>query len=316
MSADTIKICLSSDNNYAQHLAVTIASILKNRASDDEFYFLILDGDISEENKEKISSLKEIHNCEIEFQQVDNNLFKNCPLQDWTHLSIVTYYRLVLPNLKPDWDRILYLDCDIIVRSSLKELYNLDIGDNYFGVVPDLSSHKHAKRLDLETYYNAGIMVINADKWRKDNITEMLFKWIDENNEKIVLHDQDILNAALADRITPLDEKWNTFYLTRELKENIKKWEKANIIHFVDKKKPWLWHNGDSLANEYLHYIKFTPYKNFLDNYYITITPKTIVLKTLKFVFDAGNIDSKTKYIQILGLRFYRKRKLKACDNK
>ena len=68
---ERINICLSCDNNYAQHLGVTIASILKNRAEDDEFRFIILDGNISDENKTKIVSLKSIHDFEIDFEKVD-----------------------------------------------------------------------------------------------------------------------------------------------------------------------------------------------------------------------------------------------------
>lgn len=307
-----INICLSSDNNYAQHLAVTIASILKNKGVNDEFSFLILDGDIAEEHKDKISSLKSIHDFDIEFVKVDNKLFEKCPIQDWTHLSIVTYYRLVLPNIKPEWDKIIYLDCDIVVRDSLADLFNLDISDNYFASVIDISAQKHAGRLGLKTYCNAGVMLIDAKKWRQDNITKKLFEWIEANNEKIVLHDQDILNAALENNIEYLDEKWNTLYLTRSLDKNKEKWSSAKIIHYIDKKKPWLWYSPDVFAKEYRSCLKLTPYKTYLKKFYLTKLPKSLVIKALQFFFLTENIDESTKMIKICGLKFYKKRNKKA----
>lgn len=305
---NSINICLSSDNNYIQHLAVTIASILKNKAEDDSFSFIILDGGITDENKEKIIALKSICDFDIEFVTVDNSLFAKCPIQDWTHLSIVGYYRLVLPDIKPEWDKIIYLDCDIIVRDSLKELFNLDIGDCYIASVTDISSKKHAKRLGLNSYSNTGVLLISSNKWREDNVTDKLFKWIDENNEKIVLHDQDILNAAINDKIKPLDSKWNTLYLTRSLAEDREKLENAKIIHFIDKKKPWLFYSGDKFAGEYLYYLGFTPFKDFLKTYKKKIVPVSLIKRFLKLIFEIRNIDDNTKLITILGLKFKKKR--------
>lgn len=305
---NSINICLSSDNNYIQHLAVTIASILKNKAEDDSFSFIILDGGITDENKEKIIALKSICDFDIEFVTVDNSLFVKCPIQDWTHLSIVGYYRLVLPDIKPEWDKIIYLDCDIVVRDSLKELFNLDIGDCYIASVNDISSKKHAKRLGISSYYNSGVLLINSKKWRQDNITQRLFHWIDENQEKIVLHDQDILNAAINDKICPLDTKWNTLYLTRSLKEDNEKLENAKIIHFIDKKKPWLWYSGDKFAKEYLYYLNFTPFKDFIKKYNRTVIPKSLVRRFFKLIFEIRNIDENTKLITILGVHFKKKR--------
>lgn len=309
MCRETINICFSSDNNYAQHLAVTIASILKNSNKDDKFSFLVLDGNISEENKSKIESLKSIHDFEIEFVKVDNKLFAHCPIQDWTHLSIVTYYRLVLPDIKPYWDKIIYLDCDIIVNTSLRELFETDIKDNYFASVIDISSEKHARRLNLDTYYNTGVMLINAKHWREDNITNKMFKWIDSNQEKIVLHDQDILNASLCDNIFPLDTKWNALYQIRLLDRLKLEWENASIIHYADKKKPWVWYNGDEISKKYFEYLRLTPYRNFLHQYHIKVMPKSFILRFFSFLFDAGNIDVVTKYIRILGVKFEFNRK-------
>lgn len=306
---EKINICLSCDNNYAQHLGVTIASILKNRAEDDEFLFVILDGNISDENKRKITALKSIHDFDIEFLKVDEGLFKNCPIQNWTHLSVVTYFRLVLPDLKPNLKRIIYLDCDIAVRSSLRELYELPMSGDYIAGVIDVAAKKHAKRLNIENYINTGVLLFDIEKWMTDNITNKIFGWIGENSDKIVLHDQDILNAALNGHINFIDEKWNTFYLTRNLPQGAEKMEHACILHYIDRKKPWSFYNNDKFSKEYFEYLKLTEWKDFVNVYRLKIIPKSLLLRFVRCLFEIRNLDESTKQIRILGLTFVKKRK-------
>lgn len=306
---ERINICLSCDNNYAQHLGVTIASILKNRAEDDEFRFIILDGNISDENKTKIVSLKSIHDFEIDFEKVDESLFSNCPIQDWTHLSIVTYFRLVLPDLRPDLKRIIYLDCDIVVRQSLRPLFDMEIGNNYIAGVIDVAAKKHAKRLGIENYINTGVLLFDVEKWRRDDITNHIFDWISKNREKIVLHDQDILNAALDGHINFIDEKWNTFYLTRNLPQGSDKMEHACVLHYIDRKKPWNFCNNDKFSKEYFEYLKLTDWKNFIKSYNLKVVPKSLLIRLTRFIFEIRNLNENTKQIKILGLTFTKERK-------
>ena len=100
-----------------------------------------------------------------------------------------------------------YLDCDIAVRSSLRELYELPMSGDYIAGVIDVAAKKHAKRLNIENYINTGVLLFDIEKWMTDNITNKIFGWIGKNSDKIVLHDQDILNAALNGHINFIDEK-------------------------------------------------------------------------------------------------------------
>jgi len=310
MTENRINVCLSSDDNYSQHLAVTIASVLKNKAPDDELNFCILDGGITDENKKKILELKNIADCNIEFIKVDDKLFADCPIQSNAHLSLPTYYRLVIPDIKNKLDRAIYMDCDIAVKSSLKELLNIDLSDNFIAGVIDVGASKHSQRLGVHDYFNAGVLVIDLKKWRDNDITQKIFKWIGENKEKIVLHDQDIINAFFENRIKEIDEKWNTQFLRDFDKEAKLKLREANIIHYVDRKKPWLRYNGDEFTAEYLKYLKLTPYNNFLKKYYLQIIPVSLVEKLLKFIFEAKNESgSNRKVITVFGFKFYKNRK-------
>lgn len=309
MPANKINICLSCDDNYAQHMAVTIASILKNKAPDDILDFCILDGGISQVNKNKIMQLSDIGDFNIEFIQVDNSLFNKCPIQDWTHLSITAYFRLILPAVKTNWDKIIYLDCDIVVKSSLNELFNTDLKNSYLAAVPDISEEKHAARLNICHYCNSGVLIFNAKKWREDNVSEKIFLWIKENENKIVLHDQDILNAVINNNILILDKKWNAQIIRDYDEITYNEWKNANILHFIHKKKPWIRYNGDEFTAEYSNYIKLTPWKKFLFKYYFLIIPISIIENFLRFIFEVKNQrNTNNKIITVLGLKFTKSR--------
>ncbi len=305
-----INICLSCDDKYVQHMGVTIASILKNKAPEDLINLYILNGGISRKNQEKIKNLCKIADFSIEFINVNKEKFSQCPIQDWTHLSLTAYYILLLPTLKQDCDKIIYLDCDIVVKTSLKELFNTELNDYYIAAVRDISENKHKKRLGLNNYINSGVIIFNAKKWREDNIDSKIFKWIDNNSDKIVLHDQDILNAVLNEKILILDNKWNAQIIKDYDKETEQNWEKSNILHFIDKKKPWKYYNGDKFTAEYRKYLKITPCKHFLFKYYLVIVPISLIKKFLHFLFEIKNQrNSNKKIITILGFKFYITRK-------
>ena len=123
-----ISICLSSDNSYVQHLGATISSVLKSKLDDEYIKFYIIDGGISDENKEKLAVLKN-DGCEIIYLKPNKERFRNCSTENHKYLTIASYYRILIPELIQE-ERVLYLDCDTIVRKSLKEFFNKDFGDN------------------------------------------------------------------------------------------------------------------------------------------------------------------------------------------
>ena len=132
-------ICLCSDENYAKYMATTIASILSNSKEDEELYFhLIVDDNFTNDSKEKILSLKKIKNCEIKFYTPDIEKYKKWyDLGNYSNFSPAMFYRLDIHRLISDIDKILYLDCDIIVNDSLKNLFEMDINNYYVLAVKD-----------------------------------------------------------------------------------------------------------------------------------------------------------------------------------
>ncbi len=312
---NVINICFSSDNNYAQHMSVAITSILKNTKEENQYNFFVLDGGISDKNKKNIEKLKKIKNFSIKYIKVNKDDFKTCPMTGYVnYITLPTYYRFKIPSLIEE-DKVLYIDCDIIVKKDIAELFNTDIENYYLAAVPEVSQHTHKPRVNIEGdnwYCNAGVLLINNKKWREDNIEKKLFDYSINPDMEIIYQDQDIINQVLKYHIKYLPLNWNVqhgticwdqSYLYHQ-KERLKAIEDPYIIHYTHKYKPWNIKCTNKFRNEYFKYLKLTPYKN---QFYI-IKIKKLIRSFIKGLFSINKKEFEF-IIRILGIKFSFKRK-------
>lgn len=265
-----INICFTPSDNYAQHMAVVIASILKNAAFGDDFSFYVLDSGISDSNKNKISELQKIKNFNIKYVKLDTSVLDSLPIV-LNHFTTAIYYRFMTADLLPEVDKIIYLDCDLVVCSSLKELFLEDVSDYYIGAVEDIGSYYNHLVLKPEfekLQINSGVMVLNLAMWRKDSLGTKLIKFAVETKEELVFGDQDVINKTLTCK--RLDFKWNVqsfpaFHVYNNVvfhplkDEIIEAVRRPSIIHYITKWKPW---NCDvPFGHLYIKYRQMTPFK-------------------------------------------------------
>lgn len=253
-----INVCLSCDDNYSKYASVVIASILFNAFEDDFLNFYILDGKISQENKEKMLLLKNIRNCEINFVYIDESKF-NLYKQINTHkyISLPTFYRLKLSELLPNINKIIYLDCDMVVNSSLKELFNIDLKDKFIGGVLD-ARVIHKSKWKNSKYINAGMILFDLDKIRKEKIEDKFLEFTKNNINNIETGDQDIINFTLKDNIQILPDIWNVQVSGFASRTNYTKYPK--IIHFIGSDKPWIFASLTYFKDLYFKYLQLTPW--------------------------------------------------------
>ena len=138
-----IHIAITHNDNYTEHCVVTMTSIVANK-QDEEIIFHIIDGGLSEKSKQRIL---QVPDCKIVFDKVDMEIFKTYKQADYYPVMIL--FTMILPSIV-NVDKLLYLDCDLVVNSSLKELYNTDIEDNYIVGVEDANGVKYAKKFNLK----------------------------------------------------------------------------------------------------------------------------------------------------------------------
>ena len=254
-------ICLSADDKFAKYMGTAMVSVLKNSLEDEEIVFHLLDGGISEENKNKLLSLKKIKSCEIYFYTPDIKKYEEWFLKgDYGFWSPVVFYRLSIPSIIPNVDKILYLDCDIAVNVSLRELFEIDI-ENYYALV--------CREFLKGDYFNSGVLMINSKLWRDTNIEEVFCEYYDKNYINYKFPDQDLLNDALKGKVKIIDKKWNFFPVLyyKPLEISINDYMEANkksIIHYI-MYKPWDI-NSTALKSIFLdyywYYYMFTPWSN------------------------------------------------------
>ena len=132
-----IPIFFAVDDGYCPFLAVAIQSLIDNSSAENTYLIKILHTDISDENKKKIAKY-ERENVDIEFVDLNYYIQKvKDKLYTRDYYSKTTYFRLFLPNLYPQYDKVLYLDSDIVILDDIAKLYNTDMGDNLVAAAPD-----------------------------------------------------------------------------------------------------------------------------------------------------------------------------------
>lgn len=270
-----IAFCL--DNNYVQYCSVVIASIIYNNKNEDITFHLLSDG-ITIENKKKLQSwLFSYKNKSVVFHKIDISKFKEFPLGQSTYLNMSTYYRLAMPSLLPDIKKILYLDCDVIVNQSLKDLWDVDISGYACAGVRDRinDSIRLYNRLHYpmsDGYVNAGVLLINLEKCRQDNIFEKSISIARKESDKLKNHDQDLINKIYHGQIKMLPFKYNLleYYLYTEdwlymdrkyYAEIIEACKSPTIIHFCMPQKPWHYECINPYKELYYKYRAMTPWQ-------------------------------------------------------
>ncbi len=248
-----INICLASDENYINYMATAIVSILKTAKKEDDLHVYILCNQVSEKSKNYIQSLNKFKKFEVTFLDMDINAFKDFP-KGGPHISNTTYFRYKIAELIPNISQIIYLDCDIIVKQSLADLFSTDLTGYYLAGVEDVGyyywrNHEPAYIYKEGFYINAGMLVINLDEWRKNKLFDKLVDFTVREKDKIAIGDQDVINQVCFNKIKPLDYKWNvqdSFYRAepeRAVNPNCKKIieaaENPSIIHYTYVNKPW-----------------------------------------------------------------------------
>lgn len=230
-----INICLSTDDNYAKYVQSVILSVLDNKAPDEEHVFHVLHSNLSDKSIEVLSRYNVI------FHKIDNEIF--APYFNngaCTHITIPTLYRLALPSILPDVDRVLYLDCDLVVLKSLSEFYFTELSDTqYAACVSDYGNKFHMKRMNIPDngknfYFNAGVCLMDLSKMRRDSIEQKLFDYLKSNYKDLLFSDQDVLNTVLSGHTKRMDIKYNfispNFYFSND--------KDVVIAHFAGL-KPW-----------------------------------------------------------------------------
>ncbi|ECL2835969.1 glycosyltransferase family 8 protein [Campylobacter jejuni] len=262
-----IHIFFTINDVYSGYLSACMISILDSLDRDYIPYFYIIDGGISEKNKNKLKFLNIGREFYVEFIAVNQDLFKNLPNSSQSHISNETNYRFLVSTIKPNLDKCIFLDVDLVAVGDISKLWEICIDDYYMAAVSDqapLHSESWTLKLPLPydyLYVNTGVTLINLKKWREDNIQELLFQNSAQYAEILQFPDQDTLNITLYKKIKYLSHIYNampvqTYYNEKQKQEAF---SNPQIIHWAGYKKPWKFPDAP-YAEMFWHYARQTPF--------------------------------------------------------
>lgn len=247
------------NNAYAEQLLVTIISILENNNMERNIVFHVLSSDFSDKNKTIFKdTLKKYQNFKIKYINIDIKHFDNFDLKNnIKYISVETYYRYIIADIAPNLNKALYLDADLVVNGNLNELYDIDLENNYCAGVKDkfIEETDYKNTLGLspnETYINAGVLLLNLSRMRKDNVSEKLLSNTNKLAEQIEYQDQDIINITFRGQIKEVDSRYN-FTSSNVIREK-SKIKEAIIIHYTGPIKPWNENCKHKLRNLWKNY--------------------------------------------------------------
>lgn len=277
-----MNVVYCGDDNYAEIMGISIISLLRNNAEADEIKVFILNDNISAENIYRLNTIFEHYNRHVLYVDVSNFKVPDSVVSERWSKSAFT--RLYMASLLPqDIDKLLYLDCDVIIKNSLVELWNTKIDDYILAGVKDCISNGYKSNLgiDRESFYiNSGILLINMSKWRTDNIEEAFLLGIDKYQDVLRYPDQDLINGVLNNQILLLPLKYNSCTILSDfLYADLIKYRKPNnyydedevksavanpvIIHFTSSflsLRPWIKGCKHIYVDEYLKYKHMSPW--------------------------------------------------------
>jgi lipopolysaccharide biosynthesis glycosyltransferase len=267
-----INIVASADDNYAQHLGTMLASLLINIRKDKRscLRIFVLDGGIKEENRRKLNRLNEKYSLNLIYKKVSKKVYEKLHLRKG--VSYAAYNKISIPELIRE-DKIIYIDSDVLVLDDIYKLWKIDISDYYLAACEDLTDHYvELYNIGKGDYFNAGIMVINNKKWRKNNGARKIRNWLEKYNGLTDFHDQDAFNMAFHKKWLKLHPRWNvisTYFFKNKISRSSNIDEIINnpgIIHFSVSKgrsRPWLYWSRHPYKKEYYKYLYKTPWKGF-----------------------------------------------------
>lgn len=278
-----MNVLYTCDNNYVWLMGISMISLFENNKHIEELNVYLIGENIGDSNKGILQEITQKYDRKLYIINTPKlDIPESLTSERW---PLSAFTRLFSGQLLPqDVERILYLDCDTIVKGDLKVLETININDKIFYGVRDCISSNYKRNISLQTdstYINAGVLLINLSRLRKVNITKALDGYMKKNAKLINYADQDILNGVFENQIGVLNPKYNVMTIDivhsyREIcvlrrptafyseEEIMKATANPVVIHYTTNMRtirPWYKNADHPLNNEFLKYMEMSPWK-------------------------------------------------------
>lgn len=229
----TVPIVFSTDDNYVLPLCVAIKSIIDKKSKAYEYIIHIFHNGLSEQSISILSSFK--YACKIKFVNVGDFL-QGSSIYAKDRFPVAACFRFFISQILPEYEKVVYLDCDILANRDILQLYENDLGDNLVGAIKMIYP-----KSDNQTYFNSGVMVYNTKQFNAEKACDKCLDYL-QNHRDLDFPDEQVLNDVCNGKVKYLPYEYNfqTWYCLHEdllKKTKLKKIKDIVIIHYSA--KPW-----------------------------------------------------------------------------
>ena len=267
-------VTINTDDNYIQHSMAMLCSLFENNRNH-HIKVHVLHGGLMDKSRNYLTELAERYGNSVVFYHVDDTPLQGVQFRQNRPLSMAAYYRLLLASVLPfNIDKILYLDCDIIVLRDLHEIFDIELDGYALAASIDHFPYdsKHRMQLHMEAderTFCSGVMLVNLKYWRDNNVESGLLEYAKRHRDVVYLHDQDVLNYYFKKKWFLLAPKWNCvafsvsairhpFFKSFDYEEYL---NAPMLYHYAAVgQKPWY---DMKMPNKrhYINYLKLSGYK-------------------------------------------------------
>ncbi|MGM0706217.1 MAG: glycosyltransferase family 8 protein [Bacteroidota bacterium] len=301
---NTTTVAFAADEQVAPGLYVAIYSVLHHASPHRAYQIYVLDGGLHADTQRRLCALGAMHpQASVSIVSADTQRLD--ALKSPRHVGRAAYLLLLLPEVLPACDRILYLDVDILVLADVHDLFQVPLQGTIAGAVQNFSAPTMAEsrrftrlsdvvlRSPTAPYFNSGMMVIDVERWKAADVTTRAIDLLARHFEELTVDDQDALNGVMGDACVVLDPAWNLqLHCAIEPSKTIcydvlqgrpdphTIFDAPLILHFNHAPKPWHIGYTGPYRQRYLRYLRrsgwHTPaeYRHFLATNWLTYTYK------------------------------------------
>jgi lipopolysaccharide biosynthesis glycosyltransferase len=277
---EKINIVLAADNNYAQHAAVAMTSILMNTRQPGQVQFYLIDDGIDAASQEKITATVQKWQSAVSFVQPPQGKLQDVFVSG--NLTRAAYYRLAIADILPvTVQKVIYLDCDLLVLQDIVALWQLDMQGQPLSAAEDFgilaSKGKCAEKQQSfgwqaqDSYFNSGVLILDLAQWREQAYTDKLLRLVVAKHYRH--HDQDALNEVFLGHWCKLPLRWNVippvFNMPLRVAINKKYRLLASaalrdpaVIHYAGGYKPWEYPEQQGFNEKYYYYLAQSTFQN------------------------------------------------------
>ena len=294
MNKPIIPIIFATNNGYAPYASVAINSLVANSSKEYFYDIHVFHTELNEKNIKLLESACG-ENYSVSCLCVERYIEREMKYMYTNfHFSKEMFYRILIPSIFPEYDRAIYLDCDVVVLSDISEFYKIDLEGNIIGGVNDIM-HGRSKNyvinelgMDPFRYINSGVLLIDCKAFRDNGIKEKCFEELAVRTS-LRYPDQDIINLACAENIKFLERKWNYIWHYHIVRDdptlNLPESEMAGyledakdirILHYTSGIKPWK-NKNVSLSSHFWKYVKGCPFEAKIENDFAAISMKSYI---------------------------------------